>query len=91
MFAAGGCYMSHHGESLVKCANGTRPLLMHAPWDGEYELWAKEEDGPRSTYSLHEGDLLGFKPVAAKSKEVIAVAGKEEIKLPDGEYFWKKK
>ncbi len=87
---AGGCMHSKGSTRITEFHMGGAATYVYAPEDGTYELYGSSIGGGRKAiYELSKGDQIGFRP--GDSGKVIAVAGPDEIELPDAGYYWQKK
>lgn len=77
------------GGQAIASYEGKDPLLIEAPMDGTYELYDTYLDRqPKLVVSLLKGSPIGFR---AGDTGVIAVGGRKELPLNDGNYIWKKR
>lgn len=84
-----GCSALAPGKAIVHYDMGKDFVLTQAPEDGQYHLYDTYlNHQPKASFNLFKGSTLGFR--ADPSGGVIAVAGKEQIKLGEGNYIWKK-
>src|SRR5260221_8575031 len=87
---AAGCMNSHGSKKITEFHAGGAATYVYAPEDGTYELYSSAIGGGRkAVYELAKGDQVGFRP--GENGKVIAVAGPDEIELPDAGYYWQKK
>lgn len=77
------------GTGIMTYKQGTPPIVVKAPSDGEYALFNSTATDPEVTFYLHKGDPLGFK--TGKTGEIIAVAGTTDVTEPDGNYVWRRR
>jgi len=78
-----GC--SHGVTTVAQYRMGGAATFIEAPTDGTYELFGGG-GSRKASYELTKGDNVGFRP--GENGHVIAVAGPDEIELPEGYYFW---
>ncbi len=83
----GGCAMAGKGTSVMKYTKGTEAHMGEAPSDGTYALYGLTDATPKISYSLKQGDKLGF---MVSNGQVQAMAGSHMDTYPDGTYYWKK-
>lgn len=87
---AAGCMNSKGVTRITEFKTGGAATFVYAPEDGTYELYGTSIGGGRkAVYELNKGDEIGFRP--GESGKVIAVAGPDEIELPEANYYWQKK
>ena len=89
ILGATGCAGMQKGLGVITYDKGSQPIMAKATADGEYSLYAVNAMDPKVSYFLHEGDPLGFK--TGQTGQVIAVGGKDEVPVPDGNYVWKRR
>jgi hypothetical protein len=84
-----GCSAVSGGTAVVSYEQGKDLVLTEAPTDGTYVLFDTYLDSrPKAKVALMKGTELGFKFNSLGN--VVAVAGRKEIPLADGNYIWKK-
>jgi len=88
-FVGAGCSSFTSGQPIVTYKKGTGNIVQNAPAEGQYALYSKFDTTPKATYSLKQGDKLGFEKL--EGGKVRAVAGDETVELPQGNYLFKKK
>jgi hypothetical protein len=88
-FVGAGCSSFTSGQPIVAYKKGGPAIVQTAPTDGQYALYSKFDATPKATYSLKEGDKMGFQQL--DGGKVKAVAGDQSVDLPEGNYLFKKK
>src|SRR5688572_14800465 len=87
LMIGGGCRsLSAEDARVVEYQRRGTPMIMPAPANGSYTLQGSNVAAAKKSFTLKKGDRLGFR--ADVGTRVVAVAGDEEIPLPDGDYAW---
>ena len=84
-----GCSSFTSGQPIVTYKRGGPGIVQKAPEPGQYALYSKFDTTPKATYTLGEGDKIGFEK--ADGGKVRAIAGADSVELPEGNYLFKKK
>jgi hypothetical protein len=82
-----GCSPFVKGTPVNEFRKGGAPIVQPVAEDGNYALYNVFETTPRATFPLRKGQLVGFK--ASTTGKIIAVAGNEQMELPEASYVWK--
>lgn len=77
------------GEAITKYQKGNKPLLMTAPQEGKYQLYAELDKTPKATVVMKKGEPLGFRQV--ESGQINAVAGEQTFPVKDQTLIWRLK
>ena len=86
LLAGQGC--NHSVVTVAEYKVGGAATFGEAPIDGTYELFGNG-GSRKAVYELTKGDNVGFRP--GDNGKIIAVAGPDEVELPEGYYYWQVK
>lgn len=84
--AGAGCSRLVKGQQVAEF-RGYSTKLGVAPVDGQYAVYGKYSTTYKGAWVLRKGERLGFMP--GPNGRVTAIAGANEVELPDGWYVWK--
>jgi hypothetical protein len=84
-----GCTLAQKGETVVKHDKGQPPILGEATLDGQYALYKVLDGTPHVTYTLKQGDKLGFDKT--ENGQLIAVAGSNRVPVANDGYYWRRR